>query len=186
MADELWQQEQDKRISELETKLAALEIMLVGDQEQIAKYEAGKANYPSMKEPPRGLLVELKLGVERADKHNANWYQRYQELSEQLRKLWAFFAPILDGKNPPLDGEQMPTKAWVDKSLATLAGALRAEIEQISAEITSLGSGLKATSAAMEPLVVDHVKRVEAERERANRPSRLEALRYVLTGRGRA
>jgi hypothetical protein len=53
------------------------------------------------------------------------------EIERQLaftRKLEAFFGPMIAGKNPPLDGAQIATKAYVDEALARIAKVLRSEM----------------------------------------------------------
>jgi hypothetical protein len=54
------------------------------------------------------------------------------EIERQLaftHKLEAFFGPLIAGKNPPLDGAQVASKAYVDDALARLARVLRSERE---------------------------------------------------------
>ena len=54
------------------------------------------------------------------------------------RRLEAFFGPLLQDKTPPLNGDEVPTKAWVDKSLERLASSLRAEMRRSAMPPTPL------------------------------------------------
>ncbi len=47
-------------------------------------------------------------------------------------RLLAFFGPMIDGLNPPLDGAQVATKAFVDEGIARIARAIRGEMGVIS------------------------------------------------------
>ena len=46
---------------------------------------------------------------------------------EFAQRLQAFFGPMLEGKTPPLDGEDVASRGYVDESIARLARALRRE-----------------------------------------------------------
>ena len=51
-----------------------------------------------------------------------------------LRKLEAFFYPLLEGKTPPLDGMEIATKDYVDKALERIAGRLREHARDLLAK----------------------------------------------------
>lgn len=54
--------------------------------------------------------------------------QVLDELPRQMafgRDLFAFFGPLLAGKTPPLNGDDVATRAYVDAAIERLAQALR-------------------------------------------------------------
>lgn len=58
-----------------------------------------------------------------------------QQRLDGARRLDAFFAPVLAGKSPPLDGAEVATKAFVDDAIRRLAGSLRAELQRELASV---------------------------------------------------
>jgi hypothetical protein len=60
------------------------------------------------------------------------------EALARVSKFEAFFGPLIAGKNPPLDGAQVASKAYVDDALARLARVLRSEREGAGATPGSL------------------------------------------------
>lgn len=106
-----------------------------------------------------------------------------------LRKLNEFFGPMLEGKNPPLDGNQIATKDYVDKAVERIAAAIRQQIAQAIELTNEMVKRLGVTRTVGG--VIDAISRVvqrEHEREVAeeaarNQPDRLKSLYYALTGR---
>lgn len=196
-----------KTFEELEAKVAALagkvreiENMLLGDAELEAKWEAGKINYPNIPKPPPGALVAINTTLESVTTGQDEWRKMidakiYAELSF-ARRLEAFFGPMLAGKNPPLDGDQVATRGYVDDALQRLATRLR---DGFSAATTLAGELLSIYNVA--PDIAERAGKLrhaiqwlitaETEREReavarANRPSRVQSLVYALTGKNGA
>lgn len=106
-----------------------------------------------------------------------------------LKKLNEFFGPMLEGKNPPLDGNQIATKDYVDKAIERIAAAIRQQIAQ-AIELTNglvrqvaksqtVGGVLDVITA----MVSRDVARAQAEEEAARRPDRMKSLFHALTGR---
>lgn len=119
-------------------------------------------------------------------------------LSEFTRKLEAFFAPLIRDKNPPLDGEQIATKAFVDNSLQTYARAnpppdikrLGPALDLAKALLDRLGAALDAEGDAPEASWARVARRLrwiyDREKKRFDaeqQPSRLASLVYAITGR---
>jgi len=135
--------------------------------------------------------------------------ERVERKVSFVARLEAFFGPLIEGKHPPLDGDQLASKAFVDNSLLTFARAIREEFARSAASLrhdyTSLHTSLRATTA--EPAKVVNAIRdvfngdaydvmnklrwlveVEAKRQaeelaRRSQPSRLRSLFFALTGR---
>jgi hypothetical protein len=93
-----------------------------------------------------------------------------------LKKLNAFFEPMLEGKNPPLDGNQVASKDYVDKALERLAGRIREQVAHAIELTSSITKHIATPSGLMEigkriAIVIDQP------------PSRLGSLVHALTGK---
>lgn len=54
--------------------------------------------------------------------------ERVDHSTAEVDRLQKFFGPVIDGTNPPLDGAQVASKAYVDDALARLARVIRSEM----------------------------------------------------------
>lgn len=61
-----------------------------------------------------------------------------------LRKLEAFFYPMLENANPPLGGHEVATKEYVDRALERLAVRLREHVRDLLAKPAAKPSRLAA------------------------------------------
>ena len=182
--DLLWEQVAGlhEELAQLKTRYGALEKQLLGDLELAAKYEAGKPNYPNIAKPPPGLLERIQNGLEAHDRAISDIRASGAKVHEKWLHLSAYFAPLIDGKNPPLDAEQVASKAFVDKSLATLAGALREERARDRAELSSARKYVGIVADRIRQDLDAVMKVVYGNDKRKARRSRLAALVYALTG----
>lgn len=114
-----------------------------------------------------------------------------------LKKLEAFFGPLLESREPPLDGEQIATKAYVDDAVQRFASRIRDQVSR-SIEVVNaiwqhvgeamgsnrgLNVGAIEIAKAIAVLVQRERARIDAEEAAKNRPSRIGSLLYALTGR---
>jgi hypothetical protein len=70
--------------------------------------------------------------------------ERLAPVEPFLAKLEAFFGPMLAGKQPPLDGDEIATKGYVDAAITRLSSALSAKIRQAQVTLrdASLAEGV--------------------------------------------
>lgn len=201
---------------ELKTAIATLKLRLFGDEEMRAKWEQAQKtgtypNYPGgdkIVEPApgeldqiRGSVLALGAYVGSVDEENKGLSELLTKLTKTLgasdhnftflKKLEAFFGPLIEGKNPPLDGNQIATKGYVDNAVERIAGRIREQVNQ-AIEVTN---AIHRYVAAPLNLVVDEIgkriafvidreyARISAEERRRHQPSRVESLFHALTGR---
>jgi hypothetical protein len=180
---------------ELAKRLHDLEVLLLGDREKREIYETARKGHvtPNIPEPPPGVIALIDSTIaalsSKLDAHGMS-LDKHASIAKQLS---LFFGPMLAGKNPPLDGNLVADKQFVDDGLARLAGAIREEVAPARAVVGDLLSlfkdettDVKGRRERLVAVIRSVIDRDKAERERAARPSRLQllswSLRYVFTG----
>lgn len=124
-------------IREIKTSIEGL----LGNQDAIATYDrvksytVGKMMLPR---PSGGLVENLRNQMTRLKEEMTS----AEPTLKLARDLWAFFGPMLAGKNPPLDGAQIADRAYVDKTAERIAGALRDEHAREAENMTARIDGL--------------------------------------------
>lgn len=201
-------EELERELKDTQSQLKALRTTLQGDEELIAKWEAGKPNFPNIPEPSRGALAQIMNALDgqsvqmaRVSKATDEIFTRIENRLAFTQRLEAFFGPMLQGKNPPLDGAQIADRGYVDEAVARLSRALREEFMNAVATARELTGNLlrqvatwdgKTTSAPIAAVIVaDRLRwvyaremaRDAADKERVARPSRLQLLAHLVTGR---
>jgi hypothetical protein len=123
--------------------------------------------------------------------------------SKFVKNLEAFFGPMLEGKTPPLNGDDISTRKYVDESMARLSRVLREYIgDQLrmtpiakprpAEEIDDVMKKWRSANVrrVRMPVINDDAE-IAAARQRmgrgtpepeVKRPSRLAALVFALTG----
>jgi len=196
----------------LTADLKSLRILLEGDTEQMEIFRKAKATNtcPNVPEPPPGALEVISGTLATLSESFLKLSERVEERDDAhpfVAKLEAFFGPMLENKNPPLDGNQIATKDYVDTALTRIARVLREEADTVRKGLrteiihTSMVDFLKqltnSSLARMDPKRdntastwwTEAVRRLEwmlsreeARFEHENRPSRLASLVYAVTG----
>ena len=96
--------------TDLDARLEAIEKALLGGSDIPGSLASIDLSLTSL----NAMMVMLKRDTEKK--------------LEFSRRLESYFGPVIEGKNPPLDGEQVATKAYVDQALTRFAGVIRSEI----------------------------------------------------------
>lgn len=204
--------------------LKQLRAELFGDEEKKKAWHDAKTNarYPNFplppgekfEEPPPGaidravgdLRTELRVALDtmrmdiaasrgQADKV-FELLERTQKQLQFAQRLEAFFGPMLEGKNPPLDGNEIASKGYVDDAVRRIAGAIRGEVVDAvgffkAAAKWSIGTpghnddreGLTAITRLLHRLSMMWDREKETLRREAGSKSRLQSLYHALTGR---
>lgn len=193
-------EELEAKVNALKDDVQTLQILLHGDLEKQEIFRKAKETntWPNIDEPPAGALDMINVSLE----HLSASIQSLQSQINQrtsptafIAKLEAFFGPMLEGKNPPLDGNQIASRAYVDDAVARVAGVIRGELanarQGLRAEsaaavdlarqiaITALGQSGWSMVASKLNWAVD---REEMRARRENKPGRIAALVYAVTG----
>jgi hypothetical protein len=198
----------------LNTEIAQLKLRLFGDEDMRAKWEQAQntgtyPNYPGgarILEPAPGELDELRKGItivasraELIDDGVTVQNELFAKLTKTLgtsdhsftflRKLEAFFGPMIEGKNPPLDGNQIATKDYVDKAVERIAGRIREQVQR-SIEVTQalwdrVSASANGIGERLATVVDREYARIAAEERDRDKyqPSRIESLVHAFTGR---
>ncbi len=195
-------------LKETAKRLAELDKFLRGEPDLHAEWAENKrlGICPNIPEPGRGVLATFETMLDRMNE-NANMLaskvaSATQEHSLALgfvRKLEAFFGPLLQNKNPPLDGHQVADKAYVDDAVGRIARAIREEMTTAMdrSRLVNMLIGtlrpfrlqfqglddLASVANTLSWLNQREMEREEQEAARAAQPSRLRAAIYALTGR---
>jgi len=188
-----------EKLDVLAAQIAELEIKLLGDTKLREQWETARKNNvaPNIPEPAIGIITML------LNQHDAVTLM-ISDVSTKLaftKRLEAFFAPMMENKNPPLDGAQVATKAYVDEAIARIAGKIREEIAQAREFVHYLLNDIKkwnTTGDADDDLIIATplwgiakrilyayswiVEREASEEATRNRPSRIALLRSAITG----
>jgi hypothetical protein len=137
----------DRGLAHTVSTFKAAIIELVGDREEIARWEKTRA-FAVLSGPERpsgGLAQKLLERIDRAehavaaaraevDAHGKDAVALSKRFAF-VKDLEAFFGPLMAGKNPPLDGNQVASQGYVDASVARIAGAIREEIRSSLTEL---------------------------------------------------
>lgn len=193
-----------------EARIRALEVLLQGDEPLRAEWAKQKALgvTPNIPEPPIGVLQAIEntfsvMQTKMGDLHTllGRAADAVAVRPAFVAKLEAFFGPMLQGKNPPLDGHQIADKEYVDEAVRRVAGAIRSEVaDSISFVQTLLQSftriaefGWKIGDTENTKIIRSTQKlvwtwcrelaREAAEQAARNRPGRLQSLVYAVTGK---
>lgn len=187
-------QEMEAAHLDLVSEVKELRKLLLGDEELRAKWEAGKPNYPNITEPPPGAIASMSGTMD-------NLSARIRAVASQSDRLEAFFGPMLRDKHPPLDGAEIATRGYVDESMVRFSRAFREEITNAQHGARELAANLMrqlggwngkadavviAVATAVNRLNWTYTREVQRdaiERERNSRPSRLQLLVQLVTGR---
>lgn len=193
---------------DLVSQVKELRKLLLGDEELRAKWEAGKPNYPNIAEPHPGALASLNSALDGHDRVISRLLKASEEVVGRIEtrlafvtRLEAFFGPMLRDKNPPMDGAEIATRAYVDEGFARLSRALREEftnmgerarevctsvLRQVGAwdgKASSVGLSANIVSDRLRWVYQRELQREQAEIDRSTRPSRLQLLVQLVTGR---
>ena len=172
-----------------------LEVALLGDREQLEIHETARRGNvtPNIPRPPPGVLDVMRASIDVVSKQVQALSESVDRRVEIATKLANFFGPMLADKNPPLDGETVASKGYVDEAVARFARAIRDEVSEARALTGELLSIMR--HEASEP--ADRRKKLaswlgevisrervtqQTERARRGRPSRMQSLIHAITG----
>jgi hypothetical protein len=199
------------QIAKVAEQVHELDVLLFGDKDLHAKWEAGKVNFPNIPEPGPGWVELFERALDDHDKLQAGRWDSFASMLSDVTskitfvaRLEAFFGPLLAGKNPPLDGEQIASKNYVDNAMQRLSDALRSRFaeqfneaagltkELLSAFAVNYGGSLVGSSVVsgftdkIMWLLMRETNRYNEDLARVNKPSRLRAAIYAVTGKNGA
>ncbi len=197
------------RLAFIEIALKDLSTLLLGDQEQRAKYEDGKARntYPNVPEPAPGMLDMLQSGQKAIGELVNGLQENIKARFATNAKLVRFLGHLeIDQEIAP----QLLTRTILDKALEKHGDAIRRELdnriakfETVATPAVELADEFRALSAQMigrpttdmrqdyvfeiivaklGALIIRDEERVAAEERDRSRPSRLALIRSIITG----
>lgn len=199
------------RIVDLQGEIRDLRVRLFGDEDAEELYAENRRTYvtPNIPKPEPGMLASLTRHLTDQDDAFTKGIKALVGRVEKLEQLRAFFAPMLENKNPPLDGALIASRQDLDDALTRIAGVLRDEMSaavHFTAEITSKFGAVTRERSTAHPIewarqlvqlrtahVIDKLevmwKFVAEEQTAKNQPSRLQlarrAIATVIAGRER-
>lgn len=136
-------------VGELAAGLRQLQVRLFGDAAAQAKYERDLEIYKQARKgyvapnvaptpPDPGVIDRFASGISALMQTNTRLNEKMTEVQVTVARrdsfadrVGAWIGPLLDDPSfaPPLNGQQIASKAFVDNSLATFAVAIRREVE---------------------------------------------------------
>lgn len=132
----------------LEARIDALEAAHASFEARIADLEA------AVQEPLKTIAAALTLDqdtraqslevLRRCQVHADELVQR----ADFARKLEAFFGPMLQTMTPPLNGDDVATRGYVDQACERLSGRLRDHVAKVADALTD---ATKRTAPAKRP-----------------------------------
>lgn len=153
-------------LSVLESRVASLEDMLLGDQEELRRYNDGLARntHPRPLERPVGMIETLQTN--------------YDGVAKVLEELRSKIAPFLGGA---IDGKDVATTSYVDRALERHGEALRREWERaidamahtIWKKVETAHAGFEPTIKAIEERMRRAIAMADAFRARVSRLTRI-------------
>lgn len=192
---DLSNEELQNKLDDIDARITEIEILLLGDRKQRQIYKTAKKGHvtPNVVEPPPGALEVINKTLDSLNGSVAGFYEQLDKRFEIVTKLSAFFGPMLAGKNPPLDGNLIASKEYVDDGIARFARAIRDEVSQAKTLTGELLSIFRSAAqdvddrrrrlvAAITHLITREQERELAEKARRERPSRVQSLIYAVTG----
>ena len=179
--------ESHNRILAVTGRIAELEILLLGDRDKRQIYETAKKGnvWPNIVEPPPGALEIINTQLESLHEVLGAITKSLDTRFEIVTKLSAFFGPMLVGKNPPLDGNLIASKEYVDKGIERFAGAIREEValaKDLARSIKAAFGTIADAARELRWVYTREDQRRNEEAARAKRPSRVQSLIYAVTG----
>ncbi len=191
-------------IDDLRVRMRKLEVLIQGEPDLHEQWAKNKklGITPNIPEPSVGLVGVFESLIDRLNTRitetQATIAAHQRTVSEDVagrfafvRRLEAFFGPMLENKNPPLDGALVADKAYVDEAIARVARAIREEIVPSMTMASAITWAFRPGHGMGKDVFVQFANKmrwlldreaIRAEREKRNLPWRIRSAVRALLG----